>query len=62
VYCQQQNLEEVSLQCGGVFHGMDLALCNTAWKYKREGYKDILTRCVLSTVEDQFGDDESVSA
>jgi hypothetical protein len=22
-----------------------------------EGYKDILTRCVLSTVEDQFGDD-----
>jgi hypothetical protein len=23
-----------------------------------EGYKDILTRCVLSTVEDQFGDDD----
>jgi hypothetical protein len=22
-----------------------------------EGYKDILTRCLLSTVEDQFGDD-----
>jgi hypothetical protein len=22
-----------------------------------EGYKDILTRCVLSTVEDPFGDD-----
>jgi hypothetical protein len=22
-----------------------------------EGYKDILTRCILSTVEDQFGDD-----
>jgi hypothetical protein len=23
-----------------------------------EGYKDILTRCILSTVEDQFGDDD----
>jgi hypothetical protein len=23
-----------------------------------EGYKDILTRCVLSMVEDQFSDDE----
>jgi hypothetical protein len=23
-----------------------------------EGYKDILTRCVLSTVEDQFGDND----
>jgi hypothetical protein len=23
-----------------------------------EGYKDILSRCILSTVEDQFGDDE----
>jgi hypothetical protein len=23
-----------------------------------EGYRDILTRCVLSTVEDQFGDDD----
>jgi hypothetical protein len=22
-----------------------------------EGYKDILTRCILSTVEDRFGDD-----
>jgi hypothetical protein len=22
-----------------------------------EGYKDILTHCILSTVEDQFGDD-----
>jgi hypothetical protein len=23
-----------------------------------EAYKDILTRCVLSTIEDQFGDDD----
>jgi hypothetical protein len=23
-----------------------------------EGYKDIMTRCVLSTIEDQFGDDD----
>jgi hypothetical protein len=23
-----------------------------------EGYKDILTRCILSTVEDQFSDDD----
>jgi hypothetical protein len=23
-----------------------------------EAYQDILTRCVLSTVEDQFGDDD----
>jgi hypothetical protein len=23
-----------------------------------EGYKDILTICILSTVEDQFGDDD----
>jgi hypothetical protein len=23
-----------------------------------EGYKNILTRCVLATVEDQFGDDD----
>jgi hypothetical protein len=26
--------------------------------YNAEGYKDILTRYVLSTVEDQFGDDD----
>jgi hypothetical protein len=25
---------------------------------KVEGYKDILTHCILSTVEDQFGDDD----
>jgi hypothetical protein len=25
-----------------------------------EGYKDILTRCILSTVEDQFGDNNSL--
>jgi hypothetical protein len=30
---------------------------NTAWKSKCEGDKDILTCCVLSTVEDQFIDD-----
>jgi hypothetical protein len=23
-----------------------------------EGYEDILTRCILSTTEDQFGDDD----
>jgi hypothetical protein len=27
---------------------------------KMEGYKDILTHCVLSMVEDQFGDDDCV--
>jgi hypothetical protein len=26
-----------------------------------EGYKDILTRCVLSIIEDQFGDDNCIS-
>jgi hypothetical protein len=26
-----------------------------------EVYKDILTRCVLSTVEDHFGDDDCIS-
>jgi hypothetical protein len=27
---------------------------------KAEGYKNVLTHCVLSTVEDQFGDDSSL--
>jgi hypothetical protein len=48
----------MALECGGVFHGMDLASRNTARKLNAEGYKDILTRYVLSTVEDQFGDDD----
>jgi hypothetical protein len=30
-------------------------------KLNAEGYKDILTRYVLSTVEDQFGDDNCIS-
>jgi hypothetical protein len=30
---------------------------NTARNTNAEEYKDILTRCVLFTVEDQFGDD-----
>jgi hypothetical protein len=30
---------------------------NTAWKYERGRIQGHLTRCVLPTIEDQFGDD-----
>jgi hypothetical protein len=51
-------LEEVALQYGGVFHGMDLPLIILHGNIYAEGYKDILTHCVLSIVEDQFSDDD----
>jgi hypothetical protein len=34
---------------------------NTAWKLNVKGYKDLLTRYVLSRVEDYFGDDDCIS-
>lgn len=40
----------------GVFHGIDLAL-----SYYMEGCKDILMHCVLSMIEEQFGDDNCIS-
>jgi hypothetical protein len=58
VWCQHWNMEEVALQCEGVFHGIDVVLVILHGNPNAKGYKDILTRCVLSTIEDQFGDDD----
>jgi hypothetical protein len=37
---------------------MDLALIMLHGNVNMEGYKDIMTCCVLSMVDDQFGDDD----
>jgi hypothetical protein len=34
---------------------------NTAWKSKHRRIQVHLTRCILSMVEDQFGDDDCIS-
>jgi hypothetical protein len=40
----------MALQCGGAFHGVHGSI-------NMEGYKDILSHCIMSRLEDQFGDD-----
>jgi hypothetical protein len=52
-------VEEVALQSVGVFSWNRLGpLIKLHGNLNMEGYKDILTHCVLSTVEHQFGDDD----
>jgi hypothetical protein len=48
----------VALQCGGVFMEWTWPIVILHGNLNTEGYKDILTRCILSTVADQFGDDD----
>jgi hypothetical protein len=55
-------LEEVALECGGCFSWNGLApLIILHGNLNVEVYKDILTRCILSAVEDQFGDNDCIS-